>query len=407
MAEKTTDREVNYMGDKKKVLIVIDNMKTGGIATSLYNFLHFTHDEIECDLLVFDKESVDRTKLPVGISIIDSPRWLNVLGLSQKEVQEVSMSLSLLRLVLIFLSRLISGEFARAILFTFMRKYKGYDFAISYAQDNGWKSLSKGCNDLVIKKVEASRKIAFVHCDYANYGGYDSRQEKMLSRFHSIACVSNSCKQSFITMFPRLAEQCTVCGNFTNILEIKEKSIPAIEYPDDVISFVTVCRLSTVKGLERTIQAFSELYRTGYQNFYWVIVGDGPERQQLEKLAIECDICNQIVFEGEKRNPYPYIKNADVFLLPSLHEAAPMVFGESAALGVPILSTQTCSAVEMVQERNWGIVVENDMDGIKEGIKMILENPSVLRECDIHEEDINKEPVREVHDLFAKASKAQ
>lgn len=71
---------------------------------------------------------------------------------------------------------------------------------------------------------------------------------------------------------------------------------------------------------------------------------------------------------GEKENPYGYMAKADILLLPSISEAAPMVINESACLGTPVLSTDTSSAVEMICETGFGWVCENSEDGIRKEI---------------------------------------
>ena len=81
---------------------------------------------------------------------------------------------------------------------------------------------------------------------------------------------------------------------------------------------------------------------------------------QIKQYGME----DVIILEGQQINPYRYIKGADYFLLSSFHEAAPMVFDESATLGVPILSTATLSASEMVEQRGIGAICENDGEGI-------------------------------------------
>ncbi len=89
------------------------------------------------------------------------------------------------------------------------------------------------------------------------------------------------------------------------------------------------------------------------------------------------NLSDKISLVGRKDNPYPYVKNADFFLLPSFHEAAPMVFGECQALGVTILSTQTCSANELVKDRQLGHVCENSEDGIYGLLKDILQSENI------------------------------
>ena len=74
-----------------------------------------------------------------------------------------------------------------------------------------------------------------------------------------------------------------------------------------------------------------------------------------------------------KKNPFPYVAKADVFLLPSFHEAAPMVFGECWALGIPVISTETSSAREMVEENKIGIVCQNSEEGIYKALKQFLD----------------------------------
>ena len=374
---------------KKKVLIVIDNLHTGGIATSLYNLLYHTSQKVDYDLLVFNDESIEKDNIPKNVRILAPQKMLMVLGMSQGEIKSRSFPLYVIRMLLVAISRLLSGEVARNILFLVIKKLKNYDIAISYAQDNAWKSLSKGCNDFVIKKVNAKKKVAYIHCDYSNYGGYHPKQRHCLRQFNNIACVSRSCSDSFISKFPDLKDKTITCENFTNVdlINIRRKEYP-VEYTERSINFVTVCRISTVKGLDRALRAFTEAKKRGLSNFTWTIVGEGPERGSLQEQVNKAELNNVIRLVGNKDNPYPYIAGATVFLLPSLHEAAPMVFGEAAALHIPILTTNTCSAKELVDEKKLGIVMENNQECITNNIIGVIEGNIKLFINEI--QDINR-----------------
>ena len=393
----------NMTNNRLKTLVVIDSMSVGGIATSLYNFLKYTDERLACDLLVFDPDSVDVSRLPEGVQLLPHAKELQMLGVCQRDYQKKKPLLALYRAGLVLCAKVISGEFARRILFATSKKIRNYDLAISFAHDNGWKVLSKGCIDFVVDKVEAVCKVGFIHCDYSNYGGYDPRQEKKLSKLDAIACVSDSCTERFASVFPNLRSQCITCENFADVEAVCQKSEPAVSYPADKVNFVTVCRLGEEKGLLRTVEVFAELYRDGHQNFTWTIVGGGPEEACLREAVVANGLEGLIIFAGERRNPYPYIKNASVFLLPSIHEAAPMVFGESIVLNVPILTTNTCSAVELVKDRNVGIVVDNSQEGIKAGVQKILDDPSVLDEIIISADQINKHANQQVDAMVALA----
>lgn len=388
---------------KLKTLIVIDNLHVGGVATSLYNFLVYATRYFDIDLFVFNEQSVDSARLPDGVNVLKIPKKLKILGMGQSEIKKYSFRYALKRAFYVGLTRLTSGQFARSILFLTVKRLKRYDLAIAYAQDNAWKSLSKGCIDFVVKKVDAKKKMAFIHCDYSNFGGYNKKQEIMLSRLDYINCVSESCKKSFIDKFPPLQSKCIVIENFIDYKKVVELSNEyKTEFANDDY-FVTACRLSSVKGLDRTIGVLGELNKEREINCKWVIVGDGPEKENLEVLIDKCGLKNIVFLVGEKENPYPYIKGARAFLLPSYNEAAPMVYGESAALGVPIVSTDTCSAAELVKDRNIGIVVDNNEAGIKRGLNEIIDG--TVESNRIGVEEINKIAESQLKNLYIELCK--
>lgn len=378
------------MNNKLKTLVVIDNLYTGGVATSLYNFLYFAHELLDIHLLVFNEDSIDRTKVPNNVEVKIPCKSLHILGKKHSDIKQESLLLTFFRLIMIFIARISNGVIARKLLWPFIRQQEEFDIAIAYAQDDSYKSISKGCIDYVANKVLARHKSVIVHCDYKNFGGYDSRQIYMFNKLNTIICVSESCRKSFVECFPILSSKTIVCENFTKINTICEMAGTGIYYPPEFVNFVSVCRLSKEKGLYRTIKAFGELYRNGITDFTWTIVGEGPEYENLMELIKKEQLSAKILLVGNKDNPYPYIVNASCFLLPSIHEAAPMVWGESACLGVPVLSTETCSAIELVQDRKIGIVVPNSYDGLLKGLEQIIINPLYIHNININKSEINK-----------------
>lgn len=363
---------------KIKTLVVIDNLYTGGVATSLYNYLYFAHELMDIHLLVFDEDSIDKTKVPDNVEIVTPDKGLHILGKNHSRIKQESFLMMLYRLIMIFLARNINGVVSRMILWPFVKMQSGYDLAIAYAQDDSYKSISKGCIDYIVKRVVAKHKSVIVHCDYKNFGGYDYKQIGMFEKLNSIICVSDSCKNNFIECFPKLRNKAIVCENFTDVDAIRNLAGTGISYPTDTVNFVSVCRLSEVKGLSRTIEALGELRDNGVVNYTWTIVGEGPEYEKLNIMIKEKQLTSKITLVGNKDNPYPYIKHASYFVLPSLHEAAPMVYGEAASLGVPIVSTETCSAIELVQERGIGIVVPNNYNGLLQGLRKLIMNPNSI-----------------------------
>lgn len=359
-----------------KVIIVIDKLNTGGVTSSLLNFLNYLKSKCECSLLVFNEESELIKRIPREVKIIKHEKVLNILGLTQSETKDKNLVLYVFRACLVILSKVFSGYIARKILFCLIKKSSEYDLAISYTHDVNWKSLTTGCNQFVSDVVVAKRKAAYVHCDYQRYGGYNHNMIKSYEKFDNIICVSEGCKNSFNSCFPSLSHKTIVIENFINIEDIQKKS-KDISHSLNInkVIFITVCRLSEEKGLDRCISAFKKLKNEGYYNFKWIIVGDGPCMLYLTRLTESSGLYNDIKFVGAKSNPYQLMMEADFFLLPSHHEAAPMVFGESRVLRLPVITTNTISATELIENRNMGIVCENSEKGLYTVLKKVLENP--------------------------------
>lgn len=106
------------------------------------------------------------------------------------------------------------------------------------------------------------------------------------------------------------------------------------------------------------------------------IVGGGEEEDKLKDFIKANNMIDYVKLYGNQSNPYPYFLNANLFVLPSYHEAAGMVIQESYFLNIPVLTTNTISAKEFVGEYGW--VCENSEDGLYYALKYLLDNPKEI-----------------------------
>ena len=93
-----------------------------------------------------------------------------------------------------------------------------------------------------------------------------------------------------------------------------------------------------------------------------VLVGDGPKRENLEEEARNLKLSNYIFFAGYQKNPYPFMKKSDIFVLSSGFEGCPLVLIEALSLGISIVSTDCPSGPrEILQDGKYGklVPVEN------------------------------------------------
>ena len=137
---------------------------------------------------------------------------------------------------------------------------------------------------------------------------------------------------------------------------------------------VTAGRLSPEKGFDVLLQAFAHVRRT--RDVDLVIVGEGPERERLERLAMELGVAGNVILAGFAQNPFPWLVQADVFAMTSRLEGFGNSLVEAMALGVPVVST-ACpwGPREILAADNSGILVQvDDHIGLADALTRVLTN---------------------------------
>lgn len=364
----------------KKIIIVNNNLKFGGIQKSLINMINEIKDEYDVTLFLFSKVCDNTYKIPEGVKVVYAKGILSILGMSNEEAKNKNILLWLIRSFYVIFSRLFTNHLPLDMITKFnKRRIEKYDIAISYMHNSAKRSFYGGTNEFVINCINADSKITWVHCDIRQYYDGDKYIERMYKKFNKIIACSEGCKSAFIEALPIFSEKTYVIENFQNYEEIyKLSNIERKEYSKEYFNIVTVSRLGEEKGIDRAIQAIKKCVDKGFKLQYYII-GDGQEREKLEKMIKNENLEKSIFLCGQTNNPYRYIKNADLFLLPSYHEAAPMVFYESAFLRVPILTTQTTSTYEMIEKNNIGWVCENSLAGIENKLLYVLNNKEEVK----------------------------
>lgn len=330
----------------KKILIVNNDLKIGGIQKSLANLLNnLSCDNYEISLLVFNHIIADGITISPNIKIIKVGKAYSILGLSKHELKKRPF-LFLLKAFFIIISKIFGKRFSLKIIGLFQRKIDGYDVAVSYSHLTSSKSFDNGSAEFVLDKVNANTKYCFIHCDYKNSGYFSIKNNKTYNEFDKLVCCSNSVKHRLCECAPELEEKAVVLRNLYDLNIIKYSNLDTNEKFDELfINLVCVTRLSQEKGIDRIISC---LYDSNNKQIKVYIIGSGPLEEQLCEDVDSKGLKNQIVFLGEKSNPYPYISKADYLILLSYHEAAPIVFDEAHLLGTRIISSETTSAKEML-----------------------------------------------------------
>ncbi len=172
-----------------------------------------------------------------------------------------------------------------------------------------------------------------------------------------------------------------VIYNLIDIPDIDEKAkMPQddIAGEENVINIIYLGRLSPEKGVDRLIDAVSEIRDCASQFRLWIVGKNDPNSRtdlqaELENLVKQRGLSDVVTFLGEKTNPYPYLKACDLMVLPSRKEGMGIVIWEALVCGTPVIATDSGGPREALNNGKWGTIVENSTEGIKHGILEFLE----------------------------------
>ena len=161
-----------------------------------------------------------------------------------------------------------------------------------------------------------------------------------------------------------------------NSLDLDRRSIPESERAERI---TTVGRLVPWKGIEGIIEAFADVSADAELH----IVGDGPERESLERQAAASGRRNDIVFHGrvEHRRVLELVSHSRVFTLNSTYEGLPHVVLEAMACGTPVVASAAGGTPEAVVDAESGCLVDaGDRDALARRIEQLLGDPDLRDE---------------------------
>jgi colanic acid/amylovoran biosynthesis glycosyltransferase len=139
-------------------------------------------------------------------------------------------------------------------------------------------------------------------------------------------------------------------------------------------TIICVGRLSPEKGQAGLLRAFARL-RANYPDPTLRLVGDGPDRQALERLSEELGVNDAVTFAGRLPEPETLVEiaRADLLVLPSFMEGLPIVLMEAMALGVPVIASRVAGIPELVSDGKTGLLfAPSDWDELAQCIARLL-----------------------------------
>ena len=320
---------------KKKVLFMIDSLTCGGAEKSLVSLLPLlNYDKVDVTLMLVGRGGVFESYVPRQVRVITYTPGAETL-LQKVWLRLCRMAFSILLRVNKYRHQpLNSPTMEWMTCSTAIRPHKEhYDVAIAYQQ--GFPCW------YVLEKVSADKKYAWINVDITKTKFRLGYVKRFYDRYDGVIAVSNALYEIIlkIGLVDKKRLHC-VYDILNQDLIRRQGSEPfGGEVPDKhVVTIVTVARLMLQnKGQDLCIEASKILQNKGYR-FQWFFVGDGPSRQEIERLAKERGVDKEIRLVGMQPNPYPYIQAADVYVQSSRYEGFGLTVTEAKILGRAIVS---------------------------------------------------------------------
>lgn len=395
---------------KKNLLFVMPSLSAGGGEKSLVNLLsQIDYDLYNVDLFLFKRNGVFINSIPGEVNVLELKHNYKIFTQELRNsiktfLQNGQIHLAYSRLMFTIKNRLIKN---RAISEQYTWKYqskslnfieKEYDVAVGF--------LEKASIYFVVDKVKSKKKIGWIHTNYSNSGMDHKFDYSYFEQLDYVVTVSEECAKSLKETFLHLKNKVRVIYNIVSPRIIyglaDTKILDDCIYDKNYTNIITVARLSHEKGIDLAIKTCELLVNKGYK-IRWYVLGDGNERETLESLIEKNNLKDNFKLLGIKENPYPYIRNADIYVQPSRYEGKSIAIDEAKILHKPVVVTNFETAKDQINNGINGIIVDMNEEEISTGIEILIKNKDFKNQL-IHnlskEELGTEEEINKLYEIF-------
>ena len=250
---------------------------------------------------------------------------------------------------------------------------ENYDIVVSFLEGPCARVVG-GCPDKETKIVDwihTPIKTAEKFTEgFRNY----NEAERCYARADSLVFVSQDVKKAFLKYYS--PEKCSIV--LYNVYDSDNIQKLALSQPDQItidqekLNWCGVGKLIPLKGWSRMLEIQKKLLDNNI-NAQFFLIGDGPQRKELEQKADEFGITDDITFTGYLSNPYAVISRCKLYVCASEREGYSTAAVESILAGTPVCTVDVGGMKEILGHNNeYGVVTENDDEALYQAVKRFL-----------------------------------
>ena len=362
-----------------KILFVMYNMEIGGTRRSLLNLLEkMVKAGVQCDLLLFSPYGDFMNQIPHGVRVLHGDILMQSIYATKQTLKKYAPSYLVLMKAVQKILKKVFGEkrFYDHVMRGYAKRHfknNDYDAVIAFQKGDCVKFATY---------VPSPCRLAWIHNDYGNLQGEQRGTPAIFSKLDSILFVAEGTRRTFVEAYPQFADKMRVIPNILPQDRIRESAsdddAERIFTDPNRIHIVSVGRVARQKAFERIPEVLDGL-GTLSQRIEWSVIGDGPDLPRLREELETKGLQDCVRFIGARNNPFPLVRQADLYVLTSLYESQPMVVMEALTLGVPVLSTDFASVRELLGNKPFGVICENSVAGLTDSLRRLLESPKEIQ----------------------------
>lgn len=369
----------------KKLLFVINTLGRAGAEMALLGVLnHLDRTQYDVSLYVIMAQGEMIAELPDHVKVLNKSfcsqsvlskrgRWNMVKTCIAAFFRNGAYVRKLVFLFKTYVVMIKAGNFQidkllwRMLADGAQRFEENFDLAIAY--------LEGGSAYYVADHVKARKKAAFIHIPYENAGYTREMDQACWDCFDRIFAIADKVKEHFVAFYPEYAGKVEVFHNIIDRSAVCSKAVEQGGFDDDYqgLRILTVGRLVYQKGYDIAIEAMKILKDAGYEA-KWYVLGEGEQRNKLTKKIADLQLQDRFYLLGAVENPYPYYRQADLYVHATRFEGKSIAIQEAQILGCAIIASDRNGNQEQIIDHVDGVICELTPQSISENIRYLLEN---------------------------------
>lgn len=375
---------------KEKIIFVTKALWIGGIETALVNLLnYFDYDCYDVTLLILHAEldMLEQIHPKCRVLVADRDKTVSFEQAYAHSrlfhLTEESGNPSTLHKMMMWAVPAIKWIENRLYIryIRNLMKNEHFDTAIIY---------SDVAAETAIRAINADKFLMFYHHGAMRHVYHD---EIAYKKCEKIIAVSENQANELKKFVPSAADKIISIHNLTDVEGIRAKAAqPTAEIFDETkFNIVSVGRVSHEKGMDIAVRVCAKLVANGFDNVRWWIVGGGPAMQEVLDAIAETHMEDYVITVGMQENPYPYMRQANLYVQPSRFESFGLTIMEALILGKAVVSTDTFGAKEILSRRDDCAICKVDVALLANTVKKYIRCSELLQQAESVSKEFEKE----------------